>query len=280
MTPITQAEQDYFLLARERYRILLRRQIGLKRPWTHDPILQSYRFCNVFREDDVVTRWFKEKVRDPMILDLRLPFATTCFRFFNTIRTGEALLHYDLFKNWRPHVARAHLSDLHPLITAAYMVKTPLHKPKLEGLIEILDPVWAERESLGGAIAVSESLEESHKLLMKYPWIGPFMAYEIVTDLRHTPFLSGAKDILTWANPGPGATRGLQRIYGPGMNEEEKLAAMRRLNSLSWNPTLWDPDWPAWEMREVEHVLCEHDKYQRALLGEGRPKQKYSGKGE
>jgi hypothetical protein len=24
------------------------------------------------------------------------------------------------------------------------------------------------------------------------------------------------------------------------------------------------PDWPAWEMREVEHQLCEHHKYLRA----------------
>jgi hypothetical protein len=33
--------------------------------------------------------------------------------------------------------------------------------------------------------------------------------------------------------------------------------------------------WPAWEMREVEHTLCEFDKYERARLGEGKPRGVY-----
>ncbi len=27
-----------------------------------------------------------------------------------------------------------------------------------------------------------------------------------------------------------------------------------------------------WEMREVEHTLCEFDKHERARLGQGRPR--------
>jgi hypothetical protein len=38
----------------------------------------------------------------------------------------------------------------------------------------------------------------------------------------------------------------------------------------------WPHEWPAWEMREVEHTLCEFDKYERARLGEGRPKQRFN----
>jgi hypothetical protein len=33
--------------------------------------------------------------------------------------------------------------------------------------------------------------------------------------------------------------------------------------------------WPAWEMREVEHSLCEFDKYERVRRGEGRPRGVY-----
>jgi ppGpp synthetase/RelA/SpoT-type nucleotidyltranferase len=29
------------------------------------------------------------------------------------------------------------------------------------------------------------------------------------------------------------------------------------------------------EMREVEHSLCEFDKYERTRLGQGRPRSKY-----
>jgi hypothetical protein len=42
--------------------------------------------------------------------------------------------------------------------------------------------------------------------------LGPFLAYEIVTDLRFTALLENAPDIMTWANPGPGAKRGITRL--------------------------------------------------------------------
>lgn len=34
-------------------------------------------------------------------------------------------------------------------------------------------------------------------------------------------------------------------------------------------------DWPVWELREVEHTLCEFDKYERARLGQGAPRGVY-----
>ena len=36
-----------------------------------------------------------------------------------------------------------------------------------------------------------------------------------------------------------------------------------------------DPALPALEMREIEHCLCEFDKYERVRLGQGRPRSKY-----
>ncbi|GAF76676.1 unnamed protein product [marine sediment metagenome] len=42
---------------------------------------------------------------------------------------------------------------------------------------------------------------------------------------------------------------------------------------LTWVNSNWPDDWPLWEMREVEHTLCEFDKYERVRLGEGTPKQ-------
>lgn len=253
----------------------LRREAREPWPWTADPILQQFRFCNVFREDDRVTKWFKDKVRQPLHDWPEVVFATVAFRFFNTIPTGEVMLEQHLFTDWDPDVARDHLSDLKPLITGAYMVKTPVGvAPKLEGLIQILDPIWEDRGSLYEDIN-GTSLQLAHRRLMKYPWVGPFMAYEIVTDLRHTHALSGAGDINSWANPGPGATRGLQRVSGRKMNEEERLHHMRYLLDLAHREEYWPSQWPEWEMREVEHVLCEFDKFERFRLGEGRPKQRY-----
>ena len=56
-------------------------------------------------------------------------------------------------------------------------------------------------------------------------------------------------------------------------------------NTLDWNAEMFErlkmadkylePHVPNLEMREIEHSLCEFDKYERTRLGEGRPRAKY-----
>lgn len=50
---------------RAREAIRLKKEAGAPPPWIEDPILATYRFCNVRREDDLVTRWVRSHVRDP-----------------------------------------------------------------------------------------------------------------------------------------------------------------------------------------------------------------------
>ena len=125
------------------------------------------------------------------------------------------------------------------------------------------------------------SLEYTWELLRDYPYMGPFMSYEVVTDLRHTYLLEDAKDILTWANAGPGAMRGLNRLTGRDLdfcrrthpwNEEMqelwKIARHERLDSFLI-------DYTKFEMREVEGGLCEFDKYSRILNKQGTTRSIY-----
>jgi hypothetical protein len=114
------------------------------------------------------------------------------------------------------------------------------------------------------------------------------MAYEVVTDLRHTRYLNEAPDIYSWANAGPGAIRGLNRLHGrdlgakpkPEATNQEMFRLMLELNDWDepgFNQTFGEPDDanPRFEMRDIEHCLCEHDKYQRVMLGEGKMRSKY-----
>ena len=57
------------------------------------------------------------------------------------------------------------------------------------------------------------------------------------------------------------------------------IAFMRDLLVLSQDPENWPEDWPEWEMRDVEHVLCEVEKYEKTRSGEGTPKQLFDGGG-
>ena len=48
--------QSFFNFCKERENIRLKRERGLPRPWSKDPIFQNGRFLNVFREDDRVSK--------------------------------------------------------------------------------------------------------------------------------------------------------------------------------------------------------------------------------
>ncbi len=56
---------EVFAFVHERHQIYLRRQAGQPKPWTANPILQQYRFTNVYRELDRVTIWIRENWREP-----------------------------------------------------------------------------------------------------------------------------------------------------------------------------------------------------------------------
>src|SRR5207247_6900297 len=80
----------YFRLAREREAIRRRKAAGQPWPWTDDPILRDWFFCNVHREMDKTTVWFREHVRSTLS-GWRAVEATLCFRWFNLIETGEVV---------------------------------------------------------------------------------------------------------------------------------------------------------------------------------------------
>lgn len=280
---LEQEVRRFFAYAFERETVRLRKAAGEPAPWTEDPILQAFRFCNIRREDDAVTIWFRENIRDKYFDQELVIFATVLFRWFNLVSTGEILVRENLIEDWDHNRARAALTGKQPLITGAYMVKTPLRLPKLEGIISCIEQFRALDLQTRVAMEAT-TLQEAWRLLQESPFLGNFMAYEIVTDLRHTKMLCRAPDILTWANAGPGAKRGLDRLNGLELETHSKrwgsMAAgamedMAELLNCSQKSSYWPREWESWEMREVEHTLCEFDKYMRAVSGRGRPKQRY-----
>lgn len=259
--------------------------LGFQKPWSDDPILQSYRFCNVFREDDKVTRWVKANIRD-VYAGPRLLIALVAARWINRIETLERVV--DIFGEWDEAEFIRRLEGKAPWVGAAYMVRTITGVDKLHGLAIMISRFAQEAGWIYKVLVKpGRTLEESVKLLADQPNLGPFLAYEVVCDLYHTPVLGNAPDIMTWANPGPGAARGIGRLLGNGKDHYsrhsrahvgEMVEHMRTLLELSLDTTNWPSDWGRWDMRTVEHTLCEFDKYERAREGSGRPKQLYNGR--
>jgi len=276
---------EYFRTARERYRIMLRKNAGMPKPWSNDPVFQDWFFCNVFREDDKTTKWIKEHIREPHRNDSCVFWMMVACRLFNKISTLEKLLSAGVFDRWWDRTqAEVALEGTSPLCGAGYMVHTPYGMAKLPGCLKLIDDAAQDNDRRIQLIQPGRtSLQEVFEMLLPADCFGPFMAYEIVTDLRHTYLLENAPDIITWASPGPGACLGLSRLvgekvsYGSAADRAAAVDCMQQIVTAAG--TYWWPNhWPHWEMRTVEHWLCEHAKYTKvAMLGK-RMKRKYSGK--
>lgn len=262
---------EFFATARERYQIRERRIEGYPQEnWTRDPVFQQWRFCNVFREHDRTTEWFRVNVRDHVV-GVDAVRATIIFRWFNRVEIGEIVKDL-LLKNWDSGEARRRLRDVRPVVTGAYIIKGWDGYEKLEGVLRCIDEanVFISNWDDEGRYEKWISLETAWLDLQRMEYMGPFMAYEAVSDLRWTNVLRSATDINSWANPGPGAKRGLGWVHSGDSDQRpaDLLGAMRALLEKSRDESLWPKEWPMWEMREVEHWLCEFDKYNRALRGD------------
>ena len=269
--------ERFFYWVHERTRIQERKDRGDPWPWTEDPILQEYKFTNAYRERDKTTVWFRKNIRDPLKYKPEVYMATVIFRWFNLIETGQTLLKHNLHIDWDPEKAYDVITPQDKWITGAYMIKSPTSKNKVRGICETITNVWNDRERFLDKCPW-DSLQKMNAWLEGYPFLGPFLAYELATDFRHTFVGFRAFDILTWANAGPGAMRGLNRIYGRELTYTSKkhdwCAEMRDLLTIAVIQQSLD-----FELREIEHSLCEFDKYERVRLKQGAPRSKYHYKG-
>ena len=269
----------FFYYMNERHLMYLKRQNGDPYPWTDDKILTEYSFCNVYRELDRVTVWIRENWREPYATHSNLPFAMAVARQINWPDTLEEI---GFPETWEPEKVKAIMQARkdrgEKVYTGAYMLTGTLGGTKIEQTVDkILTPLYNKKPSIMGY-----SLEETWKQYLGYAGFSGFMAYEVVTDLRHTKHLYKAEDIMTWANPGPGAKRGLNRIH---LRELEQTVTKQQLNFemqqlLQYSPDYLEGHMQPLEMRDIEHCLCEFDKYERVRLGQGRPRAKYKPKGD
>ncbi len=125
---------EFFATAAERFRILQRKEIEkLPKPWSEDPIFQEWRFCNVFREHDRTTKWFHYNIRAELTWKTALK-GTLIFRWFNRVEVVEKIKHL-ILQGWDRNKAYEILKDTKPIVTGAYMLKTPDFLPKLEGVL-------------------------------------------------------------------------------------------------------------------------------------------------
>lgn len=267
----------------ERQKIYVKKKRGDKFPWTKDYILRTYKFCNVYRMLDTETINLHARLKKKPAVDIL--FNIILFRGFNWTAT------YDLLGGWQSHnafdSARAKVL-LHrakrageKIFTGAYMISNAAsHKSKIDLMVDAMQVAADKTEENLARIKAIKTMEGAVAILKELPMVGSFVAYEFACDLRYTSILHKAKDVHTWANPGPGAKRGINRLLGrpydgPSLRPDELQEEMKALLKMAPHKLSKWHKGRTFEMREIEHSLCEFDKYSRVINDQGRPRSKY-----
>ena len=266
--------------ATEREAIRLRKEAGQSWPWTTDEILKLGSFTNVHRENDRVSRWIAENWRDPHRDDPDLWFAMTVARCINE-PAALAEIGYPVpfdAERIRSVLAARQLRGDKVFRTDAYKPPTSSEGRDTAPFLaeEVLGPLWRDREQLRPQ--ANETLRAYSDRLRERYRIGPFLAGQVIADLKHVESFRSASDWWSFAVPGPGSLRGLNRVC-------------KREVKASWSEAVWHatllqlgteiaPQLEAagiarLDAQNLQNVLCEADKYFRAAEKDGKPARKY-----
>lgn len=262
---------------KERESIRLKRALGFPKPWTDNEILQQFKFCNVRRSDDRVSRWLFEEYYAPHRDHSNILTACTLARFLNN---PDALADIGFPKVWNPSRVLAkmekRLANKQTVFSGAYLVTGSLGGSKAEQVVQkIVDPLHKAKIPF----YKTATMEEMVGLLESRLGIGSFLAGQIAADLHRVAAVDWS-DISTYAPKGPGSQRGLNRLYGRELNQSisKKQFAKELADFITYcQCVLSDSITRDMEGIDYQNCLCECDKMERTLWENRRPKQRYPG---
>lgn len=264
----------------ERQRIWQRRfQRREEPPWTEDPVLQDYHFCNVYRELDRGTQYYLEEISTAGSEE-DIVFNTILYRFFNRPSTYRRLGGFTPVDEFDVDTAVHNLKVLdESVFSSAYRVTT--HKwaesdSKIENILYgiIRDDLLENWDTYVDSILNADSLVVAFTTVTDIRGIGDFLGYEIVTDLNYDLLSFSENDFV---NVGPGAEGGLEKIFDDTSKEHIYWVQEKQEELFD----LFDLDFPYWSekpeltLRDFEHSMCEWRKWWCATYIPDNPPRRY-----
>jgi hypothetical protein len=292
--PVPAETARFLRMLKTREQIRLAKAAGAPWPWSDDDVLNRHKFTNVKRENDRTTRWLRAHwtAQHATADAATVLFNCGVFRVFGTVAFAEQTGWTADVSAWNAFLERCNaVACWHAgnhAFTSAYnrirfnaeLRKCPVdvyekELSTLEGLRLAVDDIVAA--PAGGRL----SWRAVCTRLRRVSGFGGsgFMAKEVLLDAMGWASMRRlVRDDGDWTPPGPGARRGLNRLYGRprdmGANATRDSALetsfvcemrllLRTLRSL-------DPEFCKsvdLNIHDVQFQLCEYDKYCRVRDG-------------
>lgn len=266
----------YWKFIVERQNIFFERINNGKYPWSLDSILSNHKFTNVYRVTDRVSQYLiKEVIYKGSQEPNELFFRIILFKIFNRISTweflknelGEITFNNYSFKEYDSLLSKLLKNNI-PIYSAAYIMASGRSafgwERKHQNHLELIDLMI--KDGLPYKIQNCKNMEEMYKLLLSYPTIGEFLAYQYATDINYSTLTNFNE--MEFVKAGPGAKDGITKCFKDlgdysyediiKMMSDNQHNEFERLNINFKN--LWGRNL---QLIDCQNVFCEVDKYAR-----------------
>lgn len=265
--------------------------------WTNDPIFKRTKYTNVYRELDRGTLWLEDYLADNLIKEVkgveeiwqqqREIFWVICvYRLLNKIETFEqiGLISFEDYgkkkkrEKWFTSIRQLLESGFKVWTSAHITLQSNLKQDRITNYETILDRLHKSFDSLVKDVLACDDPQWAFKFIQQMYGFGPFISYEVASDLARLPWIKFDDD--TWANAGPGCIPGIQLIFPKYKTQDQHMEAMTLLRDyqekafeklgLDFMSIAHEKKWLT--LRNIEHSLCEFRKYWCEQNGVGRPR--------
>lgn len=243
-----------------------------------DLILNKYKFTNAYRVNDRVSQYLlRNVIYDDHHTPEDLLFRILFFKVFNKIETWERVsgllgdINYHSFDIERYKKVFEELRrEKIKVYSGAYIMpsgKSKFGSPiKYENHLELISYIM--KDGLATKVYKCQSLEEMYHVLLGYPTLGKFLAFQYAIDINYSELTDF--DEMEYVVAGPGACSGIEKcFYDKGTYTNEDI-----IKYMSWhqeeefehrNLPFVNLGGRKLQLIDCQNLFCETDKYARVM---------------
>lgn len=278
----TPVYDSYWKFAAMRQDVFFNRLQNNAFPWTQDLIIQKYKFTNAYRASDRVSQYLIKNViyTDEKFTPEDVCFRILFFKLFNKIETWEYMKEKLGVISYRDYkfdeynkLLMQRLQAKERNYSAAYIMPSGNscfgYNKKHQNNLKLLE--YMMKSGLTEKISTAKDLKELYKVLLEYPTLGTFLAFQFAIDLNYSELCDFSE--MSFVIAGPGAKNGIQKCF-PNLGkysyediirfvadkqEEEFDKRDLKFKSLFGRKL---------QLIDCQNLFCETDKYARVAYPE------------
>lgn len=266
----------YWEFISKRQDVFFKRINNTQYPWSDDDIINNYKFTNVYRAADRVSQFLIRNIiykgnQEPD----ELLFRIILFKIFNRISTwefleeelGEITFKDYSFKTYDKLLLEV-LRNKEPIYSPAYIMasgksifgKERKHQNHLLLIEKMIN------DKLPHILQRCKSMKEVYELLLSYPTIGEFLAYQYTIDLNYSNLINFSE--MEFVKAGPGAKDGITKCFTSlgDYNYEDIIKMMAENQETEFERLeieFKNLGGRNLQLIDCQNVFCEVDKYSR-----------------